>query len=443
MSQGSKERSFPGRTFILLIILVCLALLISTGLSFQTLWHMRITYLNNRGHDIANAILDRAKWTDFPRDMDSWQHILEEALEVYDESLAFLTILDPSGGILASAGGPLLDRQVSSGKIIKLQDTDVFLLNVEIPPPPPPPPQDGFQGDAPPPWHRPPPIAVASIQIGLHTSPAAFISRQAYVQLAVAVAALLTIFGLSFYFLRTMRRFIDLQAKEESQRHLTVLGGLAATLAHEIRNPLGAMKGLTQVAKEKLPAEHDAQQMMNTVVVEAERLENLVTNLLTFAKPPEPRFQRVDLNGLIKDLKAALEPQFKESGVSLITDLNEKHPVISSDADGLRQILINVILNALEATAPGGMVKVVLLPEGGKKWIHLEVLDNGKGLEGQSPEALFQPFTTTKLKGSGLGLAISKQIVECIGGEIKLTNRTGNGARCVITLPAGAANHLR
>jgi signal transduction histidine kinase len=145
----------------------------------------------------------------------------------------------------------------------------------------------------------------------------AFIMKQAYTQLAIAAIAIIALAGLAFYFLRAMRRVFELKSREAAERHLASLGRMSATLAHEIRNPLGAMKGLSQVAQENLPADHETQALLHTVVSEAERLEQLVGDLLTFARPPEPQITRFDLNRLIKEVTGMMAQSIDRSGIKI------------------------------------------------------------------------------------------------------------------------------
>jgi len=210
---------------------------------------------------------------------------------------------------------------------------------------------------------------------------------------------------------------------------------MAATLAHEIRNPLGAMKGLTQLVQEDLPDDHRTQSMMNTVVKEAERLEQLVTDLLTFARPRDPLIRRIEFFRLLSEVAAEVRPNLEASRIQL-----ELGPVtdplwLVSDEGGLRQIFLNVLLNAADSTPAGGVVAVRVRQEEKGSTLIVEVDDSGAGIGDRDPEELFQPFATTKTKGTGLGLPISRQIAERLGGSLSLANRPEGGARCTLRLP--------
>jgi two-component system sensor histidine kinase HydH len=259
--------------------------------------------------------------------------------------------------------------------------------------------------------------------------------RLAFTQLAVSGLAIIALIGLSWYLMRMLHRFLELKAKEGAEAQLKSLGTMAASLAHEIRNPLGAMKGLTQLAQEDLQPDNAAQERLRTVVTEAERLERLVTNLLDFARPKEPQMSELDLRDLLSDVKTILQPRLETAHVSLQI-LTDQDPLsIQSDSSGLRQVLLNVIFNAIDASASGGTVVLETIRGNDNKSIMIQIDDSGQGLGGRNPDELFQPFVTTKSRGTGLGLAVSRQIIESLGGDLTLSNNPQGGARCSIRLP--------
>ncbi len=273
------------------------------------------------------------------------------------------------------------------------------------------------------------------LRIGIYSSSADDIRWQALTHLLMNSLAILALVVLARYFLRTLGHFLQLKAREESARHLTALGSMAATLAHEIRNPLGAMKGLTQLAQETLPGDHKTQSLMTTVVREAERLEKLVTDLLSFARPREPQITTLDFRRLLNETAEVLRPKLEAAGIRLEMEAGENELTIDSDESGLRQILMNLLLNAIDASPADGGIKVIARYDEKKQTLSAEIMDSGPGLAGRSPEELFEPFMTTKAKGTGLGLAISRQIAERLGGTLELASRHGGGASCTLKLP--------
>jgi signal transduction histidine kinase len=192
---------------------------------------------------------------------------------------------------------------------------------------------------------------------------------------------------------------------------------------------------LTQVVQEDLPEEHAAQPLMRTVVSEAERLERLITGLLTFARPKEARLTAFDVKQMVQGVAGILQSRIEESGIRPEVIADAGPLTVTSDEDGLQQVLFNVLLNAIEATPSGGKVAISVrrIDEPGQ--VEIMVKDTGGGIGSRDQEELFQPFTTTKATGSGLGLAVSRQIVEQLGGRISLANCAEGGACCSIRLP--------
>jgi signal transduction histidine kinase len=421
--QARRSGSFPTRAFLVAISLVCVGLVVSAVHGFLTLARLRDEVLRNRGHEIASRIDAQTRGPGRRNNLDVWQAVLEENWQLYRNSIAFVVLLDHAGRPLATAGESRADAPDAPSAEVNFQGSTLFLFEEDLP--------------APPPLRRShAPEAVGwRLRIGLYTSPADAIRRQAHVHLVVAAVAIITLLGLAFYFLRTLRRFLELKAREESERHLAMLGRMATTLAHEIRNPLGAMKGLTQVVQEELPKDHNAQALMQTVVSEAERLEQLVIDLLTFARPRDSVINRFNVRELIADVSAMLQAKLVDAAVTVKVVTGADSLLVQSDENGLRQVLLNVLLNAIEASPPGGVVTVAARRDAGGQQVVIDIDDNGAGLGDRDPEEFFQPFMTTKVKGTGLGLPISRQIVERVGGKMTLANRPEGSARCTIRLP--------
>jgi two-component system sensor histidine kinase HydH len=174
---------------------------------------------------------------------------------------------------------------------------------------------------------------------------------------------------------------------------------------------------------------------MRTVVSEAERLERLVSDLLDFARPKEPQIGEFDFAALVSEVQSLLQQRLDSAGITLELSLAVGTRRIRSDAGGLRQILLNVLFNALDATPRGGLVTLRAGLKDHDRFLEVEIEDTGQGLGNRNPEELFQPFVTTKVRGTGLGLAVSRQIAESLGASLSLANRPQGGARCVIRLP--------
>ena len=439
----------------------------SSVYSYRTLSTLRTEYLTNLGHETFRSIhlhsrprfrsefqKERKHHHRKPKrnfDPSLWKEVLEESLSYNQENLIFIAIMDRSGKMLASVGESIDEFSKFSEGFAVLNGRNIFVMDSHIPRPKGPPHRgkrfekrdpdrrqinrpshkqgssgrpefQGFKGE--------------KLRIALRVTSADFILKRARIQLLTSCLAIGALGLLTFYFLGTLRRFINLQEIEKSQRHLTSLGRMGATLAHEIRNPLGAMKGLTQVIQEDLSSDHHSQQSLATIVSEAERLEILVNDLLNYAKPKTVKIEKIDLDTLFKEIDNVLQHKLQEKKVSITFHQKNPNPSLYSDKDSLRQVLLNVIVNAIEAT-PSGKVIEVNTTIGEQKEFLIEVVDQGEGLGTKNPEELFEPFMTTKLKGTGLGLSISKKIVESLDGTIYLVNNDSVGAKCVIRLPQG------
>ncbi|MCX6102525.1 MAG: ATP-binding protein [Proteobacteria bacterium] len=243
---------------------------------------------------------------------------------------------------------------------------------------------------------------------------------------------------------------------------LAVVGEMAAGLAHEIKNPLGAIKGAAELLKEQKGNEDRASnEFLQIIIDETQRLSNVVTHFLDYAKP-----RKFHLQGDCDPLKVidhTAQLALKGSRVSFEVETEEKNPLIEVDAEVLKQILLNLFLNAIQATEsmerPSLKVKIRRIK--GKRlfsleslplfkvwegWrteninsheehLEIEVKDNGPGIDAETQRRLFIPFFTTKTKGSGLGLAICRRLVESMNGTIQVKSKVGMGTSFVLHLP--------
>jgi signal transduction histidine kinase len=171
------------------------------------------------------------------------------------------------------------------------------------------------------------------------------------------------------------------------------------------------------------------------VVSEAERLEQLVTDLLDFARPKKPQISEFDMMNLLSDIKVMLQSKMESANVAIQFSIDAGPLRIQSDPRGLRQVLLNVLINAVDASPPGSEVILRIIRGENNRSIIIHVDDAGQGLGEKESDDLFQPFVTTKVRGTGLGLAVSRQIVESLQGNLTLENIPQGGTRCSIRLP--------
>jgi signal transduction histidine kinase len=232
------------------------------------------------------------------------------------------------------------------------------------------------------------------------------------------------------------------QMKERDR--LAALGEMSAGLAHEIRNPLAAIKGAIQyLDPTKLPA--DDREFLEIMVEEVNRLNTVVTQFLDYSRPLRPSMSPTDLNDVLTRTFKLLQPQFP-AGVTLSLELADWIPRVLADAEQLKQVFLNLALNAFQAMPRGGRLTVSTYAsrdelsfwrEGGRRTDLIEVRfrDTGPGIPDDARESIFVPFYTTKEKGTGLGLAICQRIIKAHQGSIVVRSSPGEGAEFVISLP--------
>ncbi|HEY8550101.1 MAG TPA: ATP-binding protein, partial [Vicinamibacterales bacterium] len=221
------------------------------------------------------------------------------------------------------------------------------------------------------------------------------------------------------------------EARLREQASLTQLGELAAVVAHEVRNPLAGLRGSLQVLASRLPAEMREKQIIGTMIERIDVLNNKVQDLLLFARPRPPRPAAVDLRQMLIDVAASSSAAVKPSVVDVV--VTGDAPAARADAEMLREVLLNVTLNACQASPDGQTVDVRLGTKDGR--VEVVVTDRGPGIPPEVRERLFTPFFTTKRRGTGLGLAIVKRLLELQDGTIALEPAPGGGTMATITLP--------
>jgi signal transduction histidine kinase len=221
---------------------------------------------------------------------------------------------------------------------------------------------------------------------------------------------------------------------------LAILGQLAAGAAHEIRNPLTAIRSTMQYLGKGMK-DADKLEMINELMEEVDRINKIVQGLLSFAMPSELEMTKVDIVHLLQQTLVLLNNTIVRKQVDVTFDINVKNTVVTADASQMKQVLLNVILNAVEAMDNRPEKKLTLGVEVGRsldyqsRYLLISITDSGKGIEPGDIENIFIPFYTTKKDGTGLGLPISYGIVNRHGGEMEISSLPGKGAAVVIKLP--------
>jgi signal transduction histidine kinase len=217
---------------------------------------------------------------------------------------------------------------------------------------------------------------------------------------------------------------------------LAATGELAATLAHEIKNPLNAIGGAAVYIGKNFKGSL-IREFVTIINNEVSRINKLTSNLLNFAKPLKPEPEPADLNKLVEDTVSLLRQDSDDHGLTIETELQPDMPLASFDYNQIKQVLINLLLNSFDAVGREGRIKVTTHCSNGN--VLLDVQDNGSGIRQEDMDKIFNPFYTTKTRGTGLGLAMSKKTVGEHGGDILVHSAPGRGSVFTVVLPRKAS----
>jgi signal transduction histidine kinase len=223
---------------------------------------------------------------------------------------------------------------------------------------------------------------------------------------------------------------------------LASLGTLTAGLAHEIRNPLVAIKTFTELLPERIDDEEFRDHFLNVTAGEVERISSLVTELLEFSRPSPPNLKEEQLNEVVEKMLLLVATETKKKGLVVEKELWDKLPSVLIDREQIKQVLLNVLLNAVDATPEKGSIAVrtrKVARNGQRDLVQIEIRDTGNGISPDKLEHIFTPFYTTKYNGSGLGLAISHQIIQEHEGYIDVESKVDSGTTFYINLPTNSS----
>lgn len=233
---------------------------------------------------------------------------------------------------------------------------------------------------------------------------------------------------------RDMSLIRDMEQQLERSRRMAALGTMAAGIAHEIRNPLGTLRGFAHYFGNQPSTTDESRNYAKLMESEIDRLNRNISGLLQFARPRDPQIVEVGLDDLIGKTVALMEQDFSEHGLNFHYRCNTGMS-IQTDPDMLMQVLLNLLKNSIAATTEGG--EVSLSAESDTKQLQITVSDNGKGMTEQEREKMFDPFFTTRKTGTGLGLAVSHQIMEQLGGTFEVVTSPDTGTAVSVVLPHG------
>jgi signal transduction histidine kinase len=228
-------------------------------------------------------------------------------------------------------------------------------------------------------------------------------------------------------------KLISIEEELRRSEKLATLGEMAAVLAHEIRNPLGSIRGTAEILKDDYPVNSDKHEFIEIQIKETERLNNVVEDFLRMAKQNHPEIKPCPIAVELDTIVTILKKDAAIADVVITIDNISPALLIKGDAEKLRQALLNVMINAIHAATGGGLIEISAAEQG--EYCELYIRDNGKGMTTETINNIFEPFFTTKESGTGLGLAITRKIIAAHGGDISVASSPGEGSCFTIKLP--------
>jgi two-component system sensor histidine kinase HydH len=381
-----------------------LILLVSSLLTFRELHEMQAVYLRNRAATIA------ARLENVSPEQQEGQ--LLEFLSTEEPALVDLRIYQPGE---KDAESPVLESLWNGTRLFHTEEltrNGDTLFRAYIP------------------FHMQSQLRVARIDLAANA--ADFLLVHARHNILVSLLSSVTLILFAIYFVWSGRRTARLERRQLELQHLAHLGKMSAVLAHEIRNPLGTIKGFAQLAEEQ--AGENVRALLTPVLGETARLEKLVNDLLLYGGPREPRKQPASWEQLASQLQIHAAEAIGDRPIRF--ELNGNADSMETDPDLLLQVLLNLVRNSVEAFGDSseGEVRLVSrrLTNGG---LAISVEDNGPGIPEGVRAKLFQPFITTKANGTGLGLSIARKLTEALGGRLEITPLAPHGTRARLVFP--------
>ena len=234
--------------------------------------------------------------------------------------------------------------------------------------------------------------------------------------------------------IRDLREVRQLQEEIRRKETLAAIGGLAAGVAHEIRNPLSSIKGIATYFRNKYDDNRNDKEMAGVMIQEVDRLNRVIGELLDFARPMDLNIQPEDMNKVIRHSVKLIEKEADAKGIAIELNQVQKPLIMKFDSDRFSQCLLNLYLNALQSMEKGGQLSISAdLTE--KNVFRIDIKDTGSGIQPENLRKIFEPYYTTKSRGTGLGLAIVHKIIEAHGGQIAVRSVPGKGTTVTVQIP--------
>lgn len=228
-------------------------------------------------------------------------------------------------------------------------------------------------------------------------------------------------------------QLISVEKSLRNAERLSALGEMAAVLAHEIRNPLGSIRGTAEILRDDYKPGDPKYEFIDIQIKETERLNRVVEDFLRMAKPLVIDKGRCDIRTELETVVVLVNNDARQRNISIELLVPVGETIISGDGEKLRQAFLNIVINALQASPSGGSINILLELAGSS--VEVSFRDSGSGVTPENLQKIFEPFFTTKQDGTGLGLAITKKIIEGHGGTLSLECLEGQGTKVLVRLP--------
>lgn len=232
---------------------------------------------------------------------------------------------------------------------------------------------------------------------------------------------------------RDITRRASMEQRLQQAEKLASIGELSTYMAHEIRNPLFSISGFANSLMRMEGLDKKAREKVEIILAESRRLDDILRSLMNFTRPTEAQVAKVNLNELVRETMTIMALPCENLGISTTVDLDPEVALVQANPDLIKQCLINLVKNSLEASAPGG--RIIVTTTMTLEYVTLTVEDTGRGIPDGLRDKVFSPFFSTRGKGAGLGLAQTRKIVDEIGGKVDLVSRDGIGTRVTLYLP--------
>ena len=240
---------------------------------------------------------------------------------------------------------------------------------------------------------------------------------------------------------RNVTAIRQLEQEVARSRHLNAIGSLAAGVAHEIRNPLSSIKGFAVYFKQRLSGNQEDEETADIMIAETERLNRVISQLIEFARPLTLKKEPTNLTDLVRHTIRLVEAEARKSAVEIDVKADEDLPQADMDPDKIKQVLLNIFLNALAAMPTGGRLSIELAAQ--KEWMDVTVSDTGEGIKEEDLPRIYDPYFTSKPAGTGLGLAVVQKIMDAHGGLVQMESKAGSGTKVTLRFSLSAKEGMK